>query len=139
MDCDVKPHQFPEVLVFETKLVGVVSTVVERAVSFRDFRLVTILIVEHNRCDSRSLGTNIESVFIGCLPVLGLVDTTLVSLGKVRVWLAHHNTCTELSHRVHIFREGRNQFFLFFGELAAIEDFFLKRFDFRLRRELASQ
>lgn len=70
MDCDVQTHEFPELVVFEAKLVRVVSTVVKSAVSVWDLCIVSVLVVENNSTDPRNLCADVKSVFEGRFPVL---------------------------------------------------------------------
>ena len=46
MNCDVKSHELPEILVLEAELVCVVSAIVKSTVSGWDLAAVAILVVE---------------------------------------------------------------------------------------------
>ena len=52
MNSDVEAHQFPEVVILESKLICKVGAVVESAVSSGNLAVVTVLVVEDNGSDS---------------------------------------------------------------------------------------
>ena len=83
MDSYVQTHEFPEVLVFKTELVRVVGTVVKSTITIWNFRVVSILIVENDRGNSRYFSAHIDRVFISGFPVLGFMDSTLVGFHEV--------------------------------------------------------
>jgi len=93
VDNNVKSHQLPEVLALESKLVGIVGTVVKGWVSLGNLCVVAEAVVEHNSCDSRNLGAKIKGVLESWLPVLCFVDATLVGFDKLASRLAGKNTC----------------------------------------------
>ena len=131
MDSDVKAHELPELGVCEAKLIGIVGTVVERGVAGRDGRVVAIFVCEDDSCDARDLGAEVEAILQGRLPVLGLVDTALVSLHEVASWLACENTHGELGHSVHVARERLDHSLFISGEFTSAEEFLLEASDFR--------
>ena len=92
MNGNVKSHELPELWVSESKLVGVVRSIVESTVSCGDVLVVAIFVCIYKSSDTVNLSTEIEAVLVGCFPVLGFVDTRVVSLHKVRSWLASEDT-----------------------------------------------
>ena len=63
MNGDVEAHEFPEVFIFEAKLVGVVCAVIECCVSCGYLRVVSVLVVEDDSTDSRSFSADIKCIF----------------------------------------------------------------------------
>lgn len=63
MNGDVKTHEFPEVVVFESELVCEVGAVVKRCVSCWDLGIIAVLVVENDGSNSGYFGTNIKRVF----------------------------------------------------------------------------
>ena len=92
MDANVKTHQLPELRVGETELISIVSSVVKRTVTVRHCSVITVLIGEDDGTDAGHLGAEINSIFEGRLPQLGLVNTIRVSLQEVAPGLAGENT-----------------------------------------------
>ena len=52
MNRDVEAHQFPEVVILESKLISKIGAVVESTVSSGNLAVVTVLVVEDNGCNS---------------------------------------------------------------------------------------
>ena len=126
MDNNVESHEFPEVLVGETKHVSVVGSVIKGSIGGRDVGVISIAIVIDDGCNSRNLSAKIEGILKGGLPVFGLVDTILISLGEFRSWLADKGTSRELGHRVHVFRKSLDEFLFISGKLTSLEHVFLE-------------
>lgn len=123
---DIESHELPEVLVGVTKHVSVVGSIIEGSVGGRDISVVSIAVVIDDGSNSRNLSAKIESILKGGLPVLGLVDTILISLGEFRSWLADKGTGRELGHRVHVFGKSLKEFLLISGKLTSLEHVFLE-------------
>lgn len=52
VDNNVQSHEFPEVLVLETKHVSVVGTVIKRWIHIWHLGVITVAVVINNGCDS---------------------------------------------------------------------------------------
>lgn len=82
VDDNVKSHKIPEGLVREAEHLSVVSTIIKGRVSLRHGLHVFVAVVEDDGSDSRNASTHIKGIFEGRLPVLALVDSIVVGLGK---------------------------------------------------------
>jgi len=139
VDGDVKSHQLPELFVLESKHVGVVSTVVEAAVSVGNLGVVSKAIVEHDGCDSGNFCAEVESIFHGGFPVLALMDSTLVCFDELASGLAHEDSGGKLGHGMHGLGHGFNQLLLFSSELSALKHLLLEGGHLGLVREFTSE
>ena len=139
MDNNIKSHQFPESLICETKLIGIVSTIIERSISCWDVLVISIAVVENDSGNSGDLSAEIKSIFHGWFPILGLVNSSLVSFNELTPRLANHDTSCELSHGVHVLRQGFDQLFLFLRQLTSLEHILFEVVHLRLIRELTCQ
>ena len=92
MNADVETHALPELWVSEAKLVRIVRTVVQGTVTGRHTSVVAVLVGEDKRGDAVNLGAQVQTILQGRLPVFGLVDTALIGLHEVALWLASHDT-----------------------------------------------
>ena len=132
MNSDIEAHKLPELLVCETKLVGVVGAVVEIGIAVWDGSVVTVLVRKDDRGYSRDFGAEVEAVFKGRLPVLGLVDAALVGLHEVALRLACEHTHGELSHSVHVPRERLDHSLFISGKFTSDEELLFEVSDLRL-------
>ena len=92
MNANVKTHQLPELRVGEAKLIRIVGSVVKRSVTVRHCSIITILVGEDDSADARHLSAEINCIFKGWLPQLGLVNTIRVGLQEVASGLAGEDT-----------------------------------------------
>ena len=88
VDANVETHQLPELRVGEPELISIVGSVVKSWVTVRNCSVITILISEDNRSDTRHFSTEINCIFKSRLPQFGLVDTISVSLQEMASGLA---------------------------------------------------
>jgi hypothetical protein len=139
MNDDVKSHEIPESLVWETELLSVVSTVIKRSITLGNSVLVFVAVMEDDGGDSRNTGAYIEGIFECRVPVLALMNAVVVSLGELAWRLASKDTHRELSHRVHGLREVLDQSFSLSGEFTTVEELSLELSKFTLRGELSSK
>ena len=139
MDCDIKPHQLPEVFVVETEHVGIVGAVVERRVAGRDGLAVAVAVVVDEGGDAVHLGAQVQGILEGRLPVFRLVDLIGVGLGELGRRLAHEDTGTELSHRVHVLREAADQLLLLGRQLSALVNVLFELIDLALAGKFTGQ
>lgn len=65
VNSNVEAHQFPECLVCEPELIGVVGTVVKSTISCWNVLVVTIFVVENYGSDSGNLGAHINCIVKG--------------------------------------------------------------------------
>ena len=106
MNRDVESHELPELSVCEAKLVGEVRSVIQSTVARGNLPVITVLVGVNNGCDAGNFRAEVETVLECRLPVFRLVNTALVGFHEVRAWLAGKDTHRELSHRMHVGREG---------------------------------
>jgi len=139
MDGDVKSHELMEFRVVEAQHVRVVCTIVQCSISSSDVFVVAVFVCEDKGCNSRALSGEVEAIFKSRFPVFGFVDTAVVGLHEVRLGLAHQDTCGELSHGMHIFRECLDESFLFVSEGTTVEEVFLERSHLRVAGKFSSE
>lgn len=139
MNDDVKSHELPEGLVVESEHLGVVGAIVKSGVSLGNVVLVLVAVVEDDCGNARDASADVEGVFEGGVPVLALVDTIAVSLGKLAEGLAGEDTHGELGHGVHGLGEALDEVLDLSGDLASVKEFSLELLKLRLVGELASE
>jgi hypothetical protein len=100
VDGEVKTHQFDKVLVvFVTQELGEVVRVILIGIDGRELTILVEVTVDTGG-NLRELGDQVHGILKSRIPVLGLVDTLRVSLGKVRIVLQSVDSNGELRHRV---------------------------------------
>ena len=139
MDGDVETHELPELRVSEAELVSEVSSVIKGSITVWQSSEISILFLVDDSSNARDLGAEINAVFKSRFPVLGLVDTTLVSTHEVGRWLASEHSHGQLGHGVHILREGLDHGLLLSRESTSAEKFLLEASNFRLCGDLTGQ
>lgn len=72
---------------------------------------------------SRNLSDKTDDIFVSRAPVLGLVDTLLVSLSELTGRLEVEESNGELGHGVHVSGEVLNQLLSFSRDVAVFSDF----------------
>lgn len=129
VDSEVKTHQFNKVLVgFETQKLGEVVRVI--FIGFNSRKLtVLVKVTVDTSSNVGKLGDQIHGIFESRIPVLRLVNTSTVSLSKLRFVLKSVDGKRELRHRVKSLGTTINDFFNKFGDRRTSSPFSRKGLD----------
>ena len=139
MDANVEAHQFPELRVCEAELVRIVGSVVKRWVTVRNCSVITVLVSKDKCANARHFRTEINCIFEGGLPQLGLVNTLGVGPQEVALGLAREDAHGKLSHSVHVCREGLDHRLFLGRECTPLEHFVFENTDLRLGGHLSGK
>lgn len=135
----VKSQKLNKLLVLaKSKQTGKVLGVVGRSVSRTELTIFENITVDTGS-NGRKLSKKINRIFIGVLPVLLLVDTSLVGLGKGRLRLKSVNSNGELSHRVKRRRGAVNELLNVLGKFRSGSKFSRKCLNLSLGGDLTGQ
>lgn len=92
-----------------------------------------------NSGDSTDFGAQIKGVLKSGLPILGLVNSTVVSLDEFGAGLANKNASRKLSHGMHVLRQGLDQLLLISRQFTSFEHIFLECLHLRFVWHLSSE
>jgi hypothetical protein len=135
---EVKTHQFNKVLVgLETKKLGEVVRVILISLDLRELTIVIDVAIDTGS-NVRKLGNQIHGILKGGVPVLGLVDTFSVGLGKLRVVLESIDSKRELGHGVEGLGTTVNEFLNKFRNLSTGSPFSRETLDLIVGGDLTS-
>lgn len=109
VDDQVHAHQLVEVMGVITQHAAEAGGVIQLASGVLDDNTILELAAVDQGSNLRKLGNDVKDILQGGLPVLVLVDTSLVSLGELGLSLASHQGHGQLGHRVHALRERADE------------------------------
>ena len=138
----VQAQQIVEVLVLGTALaqqLGKVVGPILGGIQLLCTNGINLVGTENKRRHTRNLSQQRNAVVKGRLPVLGLVETLLVSLGKLRLGVESGDRDRQLGHGVHGLRERLNQVQDVLGQVRLLSQFAGESADLRCRGDLAGQ
>lgn len=101
VDSEVSSEALSSTMIIESEHVSVVSSPVELGVSGDELTILVLVSVDESG-ESGDSGNEVDGVLINALPVLGLVDTAVVSLVELRLSLEEQEGHGELSHGVNV-------------------------------------
>lgn len=119
VDDQVQAHQVVELSVAEAQQASEVSAVVQLGVVSGEFAVLVGVSVDASGNLGQS-GENVQSIFEGGVPVLGLLDASLVGLGELRLGLHGSDGGRQLRHGVEVLGEVVQHVNNVLGELAAL-------------------
>lgn len=119
---EVSSDSFLNFRSFVTHHVSVVGSPIEVLVGVDNLTFLVFVSVNKGG-KSGDLGDKTDDIFVSGAPVLGLVDTLLVSLSELTGRLEVEESNGELGHWVHVSGEVLNQLFSFGRDVAVFLDF----------------
>jgi len=119
VDDQVQAHQVVELSVVEAQQASEVSAVVQLGVVSGDLAVLVGVSVDASSNLGES-GENVQGVFEGRVPVLGLLGARLVGLGELRLGLHGSDGSRQLRHGVEVLGEVVQQVNDVLGEIAAL-------------------
>lgn len=139
VDSKVKSQELNELTVLaKSKLGSKVLGVIGGGIDSSELTIFENVAV-NSRSDTGELGEEVNGILVGVLPVLLLVDTSLVSLGERRLGLESVDSNRKLSHGMQRGRAVINQLLDVLGKLRSSGKLGRESLDLRLGRDLTGQ